>query len=189
MLISTASRTRPRGQPSPTTSQARSPIGSTANAALYAALLEATRAAALACQYQLGRGDPLVADAAATNAIRDVLASAPGCGVVVTGEDEKDQAPRLFNGEQLGGGSGPALRWRSTRSREPNCTPPGRQGALLRSPARPDGELCSPGPGFYMDKLVVGESARGQLDITRPVEKNCARSPAHWGSRCLGCGW
>src|ERR687887_398030 len=69
-----------------------------------AAALAATRAAAIACQPFVGRGDKHAADLAATEAMRSVLAGAPGVGTVVIGEGEKDGAPMLFNGERLGGG-------------------------------------------------------------------------------------
>jgi hypothetical protein len=64
--------------------------------------LAATRAAALACQYWIGRGSGKDADQAATEAMRAALSHAPAVGSVVVGERLKDEAPMLFDGEQLG---------------------------------------------------------------------------------------
>ena len=72
---------------------------------LEAAALAATRAAALACRSWVGRGRPEAADSAATDAMRRVLAEAPGSGTVVVGEGAKDEAPMLCEGERLGSGS------------------------------------------------------------------------------------
>src|SRR5258705_13988772 len=70
-------------------------------------LARATEAAALAAGRWFGRGDKNGADGAAGDAMRLVLNSVPMEGVVVIGECEKDEAPMLFNGEEIGSG-GPA---------------------------------------------------------------------------------
>ena len=72
-------------------------------------LVRVTEAAALAAGRFMGRGDKEAADAAAVNAMRLVLQSVDIQGVILIGEGEKDNAPMLFNGEQVGGGSGPAV--------------------------------------------------------------------------------
>ena len=72
-------------------------------------LMRATEAAALAGGRWLGRGDKNAADGAAVEAMRLVLSGVSMDGVVVIGEGEKDEAPMLFNGEQLGDGSQPSL--------------------------------------------------------------------------------
>src|SRR5665811_979467 len=72
-------------------------------------LMRATEAAALAGGRWMGRGDKIAADGAAVEAMRVVLNSVAMDGVVVIGEGEKDEAPMLFNGEEIGDGSAPAV--------------------------------------------------------------------------------
>ena len=72
-------------------------------------LMRVTEAAALAAGRWAGRGDKEGGDGAAVDAMRDVIASVPMRGVVVIGEGEKDEAPMLYNGEEVGDGSGPAI--------------------------------------------------------------------------------
>jgi fructose-1,6-bisphosphatase II len=72
-------------------------------------LMRSTEAAALAGGRWMGRGDKNAADGAAVEAMRVVLSTVAMDGVVVIGEGEKDNAPMLFNGEQIGDGSAPAL--------------------------------------------------------------------------------
>src|SRR3989442_3065266 len=71
-------------------------------------LVRVTEAAALAASRWMGRGDKEGADGAAVNAMRVVLSTVSMDGIVVIGEGEKDEAPMLFNGEQIGDGSPPA---------------------------------------------------------------------------------
>jgi fructose-1,6-bisphosphatase II len=72
-------------------------------------LVRVTEAAALAAARMVGRGDKEGADQAAVDAMRHVLDSVSMDGVVVIGEGEKDEAPMLFNGEQIGDGSPPQV--------------------------------------------------------------------------------
>ena len=72
-------------------------------------LVRATEAAAIACARYMGFGDKEKVDQAAVDAMRPVLGSVRMNGVVVIGEGEKDEAPMLFNGEQIGDGTGPDL--------------------------------------------------------------------------------
>src|SRR5207248_4746226 len=72
-------------------------------------LMRATEAAALAGGRWMGRGDKNAADGAAVEAMRVVLSSVAMDGIVVIGEGEKDNAPMLFNGEEIGDGSAPAM--------------------------------------------------------------------------------
>jgi len=71
-------------------------------------LVRVTEAAAMAAARWMGRGDKEGADGAAVDAMRVVLGGVPMDGVVVIGEGEKDEAPMLFNGEQIGDGTPPA---------------------------------------------------------------------------------
>src|SRR5579863_3203224 len=72
-------------------------------------LMRATEAASLAAGRWMGRGDKNAADGAAVEAMRVVLNSVSMDGVVVIGEGEKDEAPMLFNGEQIGDGDPPLV--------------------------------------------------------------------------------
>ena len=84
-----------------------SPIKPDRNLALE--LVRVTEAAALAAARWVGRGDKIAADQAAVDAMRFVLDSVSMDGIVVIGEGEKDEAPMLFNGEQIGDGSPPVV--------------------------------------------------------------------------------
>src|SRR5919109_3758744 len=72
-------------------------------------LVRVTEAAALAASRWMGRGDKEGADGAAVNAMRVILSTVSMDGIVVIGEGEKDEAPMLYNGEQVGDGSPPAV--------------------------------------------------------------------------------
>ena len=92
-------------------------------------LVRVTEAAALASARWVGRGDKIAADQAAVDAMRHVLDSVSMDGVVVIGEGEKDEAPMLYNGEQIGDGSrrsstSPSTRWRGRASVPSACPAP-----------------------------------------------------------------
>ncbi|MEJ7718375.1 MAG: fructose-bisphosphatase class II [Thermoleophilaceae bacterium] len=150
---------------------------------------DATRAAAIASVQFAGRGDDKAADGAATEAMRAVLSHLPGTGTVVIGEGEKDEAPMLFNGERVGDGStDPAIDIAVDPLECTDFCAAGLPGALTTIAFAEGGTMWSPGPGFYMDKLVVGPEARGRSTSTT---RRSARSPA-WprrsGSRSRSCG-
>ena len=94
-------------------------------------LVRTTEYAALACARWIGRGDKEGADGAAVDAMRMLLDTVSMDGVVVIGEGEKDEAPMLYNGEQIGDGSPPRSTSPSTRSRAPSCA---RRACRTRSP-------------------------------------------------------
>lgn len=136
-------------------------------------LLAATRAAALACLPWVGRNQPKTADGAAVAAMRASLAQVPGCVKVVIGEGEKDDAPMLFAGEQLGTGDGPACELAVDPLEGTRLCARGQEGAVSVSAAAPPGSLWAT-PGWYMEKLVVPPAAAGVVAIDRPLEKNLA---------------
>src|SRR5690606_40020121 len=70
-------------------------------------LVRATEAAAMAAGRWVGRGDKNAGDGAAVDAMRKLIGTVSMRGVVVIGEGEKDEAPMLYNGEQVGNGEGP----------------------------------------------------------------------------------
>ncbi len=150
-------------------------------ASLEPVALEATRAAAVACQRWVGRGSPDGADQAATEAMRTALAQARGPGTVVIGEGEKDEAPMLFDGEQLGANQGPAFDIAVDPLECTKLCARGLRGSLTTIAFAARGTMASIAGAFYMDKLVGPPAARGALDLTRPVEVNLERAAAALG--------
>src|SRR5271157_1697818 len=113
-------------------------------------LARVTEAASMAAARWVGRGDKNGADGAAVNAMRMLINSVSMRGVVVIGEGEKDQAPMLFNGEEVGDGTGAA------------CD-------VAVDPI--DGtRLCANG----MPNLATGPEAAGMVDVSAPTEANIA---------------
>ena len=142
--------------------------------ALEALALAATRAAAIACQPFVGRGDKHAADRAATEAMRAVLTNAPAVGTVVIGEGEKDGAPMLYNGERLGTGAPPFDIAVDPLECTTFCAK-GLRGSLATIAFAADGALLRPGPSHYMDKLVAAPAARDAVDIRDVPEANLER--------------
>ena len=130
--------------------------------------LSAVRAAALAAYKHAGSGDGKAADGAATEAMRHVLGETQGLGTVIIGEGEKDNAPMLFNGEELGDGDGPRFDIAVDPVECTDLCANGLPGSLTTIAFAGDGCLWSPGPGHYQDKLVVGR-ARARRD--RPARE------------------
>src|ERR1700684_1046893 len=113
-------------------------------------LARVTEAPAMASASWVGRGDKNGADGAAVNAMRTLINSVSMRGVVVIGEGEKDNAPMLFNGEEVGDGTGPA-------------------GAVAER-----GSMTDPSAVFYMTKLATGPEAADVVDIDAPPAVNIA---------------
>jgi len=143
-------------------------------ATLVLPLLAATRAAALACVPWVGRDQPKTADGAAVAAMRAALADLPGRATVVIGEGEKDDAPMLFAGEELGTGDGPACELAVDPLEGTRLCARGQEGAVSVLAAGPPGSLWNT-PGWYMEKLVVPAAGAGSVSIDRPVDENLAR--------------
>jgi fructose-1,6-bisphosphatase II len=158
--------------------------------------LAATRAAAIAAADWAGRGDPHAADGAATDAMRAVLAGIAGEGTVITGEGAKDGAPMLADGESVGDGSaaayqagGPAVERFDIAVDPLECTElcaTGLPGALSTIAVAPPGSLWSPGPAYYMDKLVLPAAARGAAQLDDPPEVIVGRVAAALGRPVAG---
>jgi fructose-1,6-bisphosphatase II len=133
-------------------------------------LLAAVRQAAIAAYEWAGRGDGKAADAAATETMRAVLGHVPGRGTVVIGEGEKDNAPMLFNGEEVGTGTSPSFDIAVDPVEGTDLCADKLPGALTTLAMAGPGKLWSPGPGHYMDKLVVGADARDAIDLREEPE-------------------
>jgi len=135
-------------------------------------LMRATEAAALAAGRWMGRGDKNAADGAAVEAMRVVLSSVRMEGVVVIGEGEKDEAPMLFNGEQIGDGSPPSMDIAVDPVDGTTLTSLGRGGAIAVIAMSERGSMFDPGPCVYMDKIAAGPAAIDVIDINAPVKAN-----------------
>lgn len=123
-------------------------------------LVRVTEAAALAAGRWMGRGQKDAGDEAAVHAMRAMLRTVDMDGVVVIGEGEKDEAPMLFNGEAVGTGKGPAVDVAVDPVEGTSLLAHGRPDSIAVIGVAPRGTMWSPGPGFYMNKLVVGREAR-----------------------------
>ncbi len=145
-------------------------------------LLNATQAAAIACLPWVGRGDKEAADQAAVAALRARLAEVPGQGRVVIGEGEKDDAPMLYQGEELGTGTGAGWDLAVDPLEGTNYCARGVEGSIAVLAATPRGAMWGTS-GWYMDKLVVGSGAAGQIDISLPVDDNLRRIAAALGKQ------
>jgi len=135
-------------------------------------LVRCTEAAALRAARLMGRGDKISADQAAVDAMRFILDSVPMDGVVVIGEGEKDAAPMLYTGEQVGTGDPPAVDVAVDPVEGTTLLAEGMPGAIAVVALAERGSLYSWSGLAYMDKLAVGEAARGAIDINAPVADN-----------------
>ena len=134
-------------------------------------LARVTEAAALAAARWIGRGDKIAADQAAVDAMRLVLNTVPMDGVVVIGEGEKDEAPMLYNGEEIGAG-GPACDIAVDPVDGTTLTSLGRNNAIAVIAVAERGSMFNPGPCVYMEKLAVGAESRDVIDLDAPVKAN-----------------
>ena len=118
-------------------------------------LARVSEAAAIACAPLIGRGDEKAADQAAVNAMRDQLNLLDISGVVVIGEGERDEAPMLFIGEEVGTGKGPAVDIALDPLEGTTLTAKDMPNALTVIAMAPRGTLLH-APDVYMDKLAIG---------------------------------
>jgi fructose-1,6-bisphosphatase II len=134
----------------------------------------ATEAGAIAAARLMGRGDRMGADRAAVEAMRKAMDEADISGTIVIGEGERDKAPMLFIGEQVGNSDAavsvdiavdPLEGTNLVATGSPNAT------AVLAA-AEPGGLMHA--PDTYLQKLIVGPQVVGQVSIDDPVEKTLA---------------
>ncbi|MEU6555954.1 class II fructose-bisphosphatase [Streptomyces sp. NPDC046915] len=138
-------------------------------------LVRVTEAAAMAAGRWVGRGDKNGADGAAVRAMRTLVSTVSMNGVVVIGEGEKDEAPMLFNGEQVGDGTGPEVDIAVDPIDGTTLTAKGMPNAIAVLAAAERGAMFDPSAVFYMDKLVTGPEAAEFVDINAPVTVNIKR--------------
>lgn len=137
-------------------------------------LLRVTEAAALAAAPLQGRGNKEEADRRAVDAMRSALASVDMKGTVVIGEGEKDHAPMLYFGEEVGNGLEPVVDVAVDPIDGTRLTASGQPGALAVVALAERGSMFTTHL-HYMEKLVVGRRARGVIDIDMPVDWNLRR--------------
>ncbi|NWG07063.1 MAG: class II fructose-bisphosphatase [Chloroflexi bacterium] len=135
-------------------------------------LARVTEAAAMAAGRFMGRGDKEGADQAAVNAMRIVLQTIEMNGVIVIGEGEKDNAPMLYNGENVGNGSPPDVDVAVDPIDGTRPLAFGRSNSLSTVALAPRGTMFNPGPFVYMNKLCVGPEAKGKIDIEASITDN-----------------
>ncbi len=145
-------------------------------------LVRVTEAAAMAAGRWVGRGDKNGADGVAVDAMRSLISTVGMRGVVVIGEGEKDQAPMLFNGEQVGDGTGPECDVAVDPVDGTTLCAKGMANAVAVMAVSPRGSMYDPSAVFYMDKLVTGPEAADVVDIRLPVAENI-----HQVAKAKGC--
>tara|TARA_R110002072_G_scaffold18878_4_gene70069 strand:- start:620 stop:1609 length:990 start_codon:yes stop_codon:yes gene_type:complete len=137
-------------------------------------VVRVTEAAALAASRQMGRGDERMADQVAVDAMRNALNSLDIAGTVVIGEGERDEAPMLFIGEEVGTGKGPKIDIALDPLEGTTITAKGLTNSLaVIAMAEHDGFLNS--PDVYMDKIAVGSGLPdGIVDLDNEPAQNLA---------------
>jgi fructose-1,6-bisphosphatase II len=135
-------------------------------------LVRVTEAAAMAAGRWVGRGDKNGADGVAVNAMRVLISTVGMRGTVVIGEGEKDNAPMLFNGEEVGDGTGPECDVAVDPIDGTTLTAKGMANAVSVLAVSPRGSMYDPSAVFYMEKLVTGAEAADVVDIRYPVAEN-----------------
>jgi fructose-1,6-bisphosphatase II len=139
-------------------------------------LVRVTEAAALGCARWIGRGDKEAADQAAVDAMRAMLDTVAMDGVVVIGEGEKDKAPMLFNGEEIGNGEPPEVDVAVDPLEGTRLTSVGQPNAISVIAVAERGTMFFPGAAVYMDKIAVGPEIGDTIDIDAAPNENVARA-------------
>jgi fructose-1,6-bisphosphatase II len=132
-------------------------------------LVRVTEAAALAAAPLVGMGDKEAADQAAVDGMRHMLRSIKMDGVVVIGEGEKDEAPMLYNGEQIGDGSPPRVDIAVDPLEGTTLAANGMPSALAVIALSSRGTMFDPGPCVYMEKMAGSPQIADLLDLDRPL--------------------
>ena len=147
-------------------------------------MVRVTEAAAIASARVMGRGDRMGADKLATEAMRRAMDEIEMQGTIVIGEGERDEAPMLYIGEQVGlaGADAPEIDIAVDPLEGTNLVATGSANAITVLAASERGGLVH-APDTYLEKLCVGPGAAGKVDITaaagreRPARRRGARPP------------
>jgi fructose-1,6-bisphosphatase II len=135
-------------------------------------LVRVTEAAAMAAGKWVGRGDKNGGDGAAVDAMRKLIGTVSMQGTVVIGEGEKDNAPMLYNGEQVGDGTGPECDVAVDPIDGTTMMAKGMPNSIAVIAVAERGSMFDPSAVFYMDKIATGPDAADVIDITAPVAEN-----------------
>jgi fructose-1,6-bisphosphatase II len=138
-------------------------------------LVRVTEAGAMAAGRWVGRGAKEGGDRAAVDAIRELVNSVSMRGVVVIGEGEKDNAPMLYNGEEVGNGDGPDCDFAVDPVDGTTLMSKGLPNAISVLAVAERGAMYDPSAVFYMNKIAVGPDAVDAIDITAPIGENIRR--------------
>ena len=142
--------------------------------------LRVCEAAAISSARTMGQGDRKYSDHVAVEAMREVMDTVPMRGRIVIGEGERDEAPMLYIGEEVGGGFGVGREMAESCPEVDIAVDPlegtnlcalGANNAIAVLAAAERGGLLN-APDIYMDKIVVGPSSRGVVDLDAPVKDN-----------------
>jgi fructose-1,6-bisphosphatase II len=144
-------------------------------------LVRVTEAAALGCARWIGRGDKEAADQAAVDAMRAMLDTVAMDGVVVIGEGEKDKAPMLFNGEEVGNGQPPEVDVAVDPLEGTRLTSVGQPNAIAVIAVAERGTMFFPGAAVYMDKIAAGPVIADAISIDASPQQNVERAAAAKG--------
>jgi fructose-1,6-bisphosphatase II len=138
-------------------------------------LVRVTESAAMSAGRWIGRGDKISADQAAVDGMRLMLDTTSMAGVVVIGEGEKDEAPMLFNGEEIGSGAGPEVDVAVDPLEGTNLTAKGQPNAIATIACAERGTMFFPGAAVYMNKIACGPESADAIDIEAPPAENVKR--------------
>lgn len=141
-------------------------------------LVRVTEAAAMAASRWVGRGKKNDGDGAAVDAMRALISTVSMQGVVVIGEGEKDNAPMLYNGEEVGDGTGPACDVAVDPIDGTTLMAKGMPNAIAVLALADRGTMFDPSAVFYMEKIAVGPEAAGAININAPVADNLSNIAA-----------
>jgi fructose-1,6-bisphosphatase II len=135
-------------------------------------LVRVTESAAMAAGRWIGRGDKIAADQAAVDGMRVMLDTVSMTGVVVIGEGEKDEAPMLYNGEEIGSGVGPEVDVAVDPLEGTRLTAHGQPNAIATIACADRGSMFFPGAAVYMNKIACGPEAAEAIDIDASPTEN-----------------
>jgi fructose-1,6-bisphosphatase II len=141
---------------------------------MIAEAVRATEAGAIAAARLMGRGDRMAADQAAVTAMRKAMDDADISGTIVIGEGERDEAPMLYIGEQVGSADAAFevdIAVDPLEGTNLVATGAGNATAVLAA-AEPGGLMHA--PDTYLEKLIVGPGVAGKVSLDDPVEKTLA---------------
>jgi fructose-1,6-bisphosphatase II len=146
-------------------------------------LVRVTEAAAMAAAKWVGRGDKNGADGAAVDAMRQLISTVSMRGVVVIGEGEKDEAPMLYNGEEVGNGDGPECDVAVDPIDGTTLNAKGMPNAVSVLAVAERGSMYDTSSCFYMEKLIVGPEAADVIDLDAPIGETIAAVAKAKGDR------